>query len=183
MKILLINSNLLKPPITPLGLAYVATATRETGHEVSILDLNFSDDVRGDITQTLHDHTPHVIGISMRNIDNVTMLHDFYFMLRIKEIVDFIREQTDVTIVFSGSGFSMMPVEIMEELNIPYGIVGEGEIAFPQLLDCIWKNSDISKVQGAAYWKRGKVALNKVRNMSSVDLDLLSLPARGFLDN
>ncbi|MCP4296345.1 MAG: radical SAM protein, partial [Proteobacteria bacterium] len=148
-----------------------------------ILDLNFSDDVRGDITQTLHDHTPHVIGISMRNIDNVTMLHDFYFMLRIKEIVDFIREQTDVTIVFSGSGFSMMPVEIMEELDIPYGIVGEGEIAFPQLLDCIWKNSDISKVQGAAYWKSGKVALNKTRNMSSVDLDLFPLPAREFLDN
>jgi len=183
MKVLLINSNLLKPPITPLGLAYVATATREAGHEVSVLDLNLSDDIRGDISQTLQDHSPDVIGISMRNIDNVTMLHNVYFMPRIKEIVDFIREGTDAPIVFGGPGFSMMPAEIMKELDIPYGIVGEGEIAFPQLLDCIGKGSDISKVQGAAYLKKGKVVLNKVRNMPSVDLDLLPLPAREFFDN
>lgn len=183
MEILLINSNLLKPPITPLGLAYVATATRNSGHDVSVLDLNFSDDIRREISQSIQNHSPHVIGISIRNIDNVTMLHNVYFIPRIKEIVSFIREQTSTPIVFGGPGFSMMPTEIMKEMDVPYGIVGEGEIAFPRLLDCIGKKRDISKVHGAAYWNDGKVVLNKARNMPSRDLDSLPLPAREFLDN
>ena len=92
MKVLLINSNLLKPPITPLGLVYVATATREAGHEVALIDLNFSENIENDLKKSIADFNPDVIGISMRNIDNVTMLHSLYFIPTVKEIVGYCKK-------------------------------------------------------------------------------------------
>ena len=87
MKVLLINSNMLTPPITPLGLAYVAMACREAGRNVSLLDLNFSRDPKADIEKAIIKYSPDVIGISIRNIDNVAMLHSVYYIPKIKEIV------------------------------------------------------------------------------------------------
>ena len=146
MNVLLINSNMLKPPITPLGLAYVAKATKDAGHTVAVLDLNFSDDIEKDIKETVK-FSPDVIGISIRNIDNATMLHSVYFIPAIKKIVHLCKEYTDAPIVLGGPGFSMMPKEIMNQLDVPFGIVGEGEIAFVMLLNYIEKGL---KLQAAA---------------------------------
>ena len=46
MKILLVSANRerLPDPVAPLGLAYVAAALRDAGHQVEIVDLCFSDD-------------------------------------------------------------------------------------------------------------------------------------------
>ena len=54
---------MLKPPITPLGLAYVAKATKDAGHTVAVLDLNFSDDIEKDIKETVK-FSPDVIGMT-----------------------------------------------------------------------------------------------------------------------
>ncbi|MBI3599858.1 MAG: cobalamin B12-binding domain-containing protein [Nitrospinae bacterium] len=183
MKVLLINSNLLKPPITPLGLAYLSSAVRNAGHDAAILDLNFSEDIRGDISKTISGFSPDVIGISIRNIDNATMLHSVYFIPTIKEIVTLCKEFTDAPIVLGGPGFSMMPAEILKELDVPYGIVGEGEIAFPDMLSCLNNGGEISKIGGAVYRSGDRVIKNRIKNIPSKELNSRPLPDRELLDN
>ena len=183
MKILLINSNMLKPPITPLGLAYVARAASDSGHDVKLLDLNFSEDITGDLSKSIQEHSPDVIGISMRNIDNATMVHSVYFIPTTKEIVDGCKKLSNAPIVMGGPGFSMMPVEIMKVLDTPYGVVGEGERAFVNLLDGIGKGSRDLKIDGVFYKEGDKIIKNKLRNMTSEELDRVPLPARDLLDN
>lgn len=183
MKVLLINSNLLKPPITPLGLAYLSSAVRNAGHEVIILDLNFSENIRNDISKTISNFSPDVIGISIRNIDNATMLHSVYFIPTIKEIVSLCKEFTDTPIVLGGPGFSMMPADILKEMDVPYGIVGEGEIAFPELLNCLKDGGNVAEINGVIYRKGDKFVKNKNINMPSKDLNSIPLPDRDLLDN
>ena len=44
MKIVLVNTNLMKPPVVPVGLDYLATALKTKGHPVDLLDLCRADD-------------------------------------------------------------------------------------------------------------------------------------------
>jgi hypothetical protein len=74
MKILLISGNREKMPfpVFPLGLAYIAKALRDDGHQIEVMDLCFSREVSGDLKSALHRFQPYLIGISLRNLDNLT---------------------------------------------------------------------------------------------------------------
>ena len=74
MKILLISVNRERMPfpVFPLGLAYIAMALRKEGHQVEVMDLCFSQEISIDLNQTLHQFQPDLIGISLRNLDNLT---------------------------------------------------------------------------------------------------------------
>ena len=41
-------------------------------------------------------------------------------------------ESCTAPVVVGGSGFSVMPAELMDRLNAEFGISGEGEEAFPK---------------------------------------------------
>ena len=53
------------------------------------------------------------------------------------ELIDTVRSVANTPIVIGGSGFSVMPAELMARLRPDYGISGEAEEAFPALLDCL----------------------------------------------
>ncbi|WPD21010.1 MAG: lipid biosynthesis B12-binding/radical SAM protein [Candidatus Electrothrix scaldis] len=183
MNILLINSNMLIPPITPLGLAYVAAAVREAGHNVKLVDLNFSVNYKSDISNAVSEYQPDVIGISIRNIDNVTMIHSVYFLPKIKEIIAFCQDISVAPIVLGGPGFSMMPEEIMLETHADYGVIGEGEKAFINLLACIHKREKPKGLPGIIFSDEEQLVKLAPKNMSSAQLNQLSIPARDLFDN
>jgi len=44
MRVALVNTNRMKPPIAPIGLEYVAEALGAAGHRVEVLDLCWADE-------------------------------------------------------------------------------------------------------------------------------------------
>ena len=46
-KVLLINSNQMKPVVTPIALDYLGHALKRMEYEVDLLDLSFSSDIDG----------------------------------------------------------------------------------------------------------------------------------------
>ncbi|GAB4483006.1 MAG: B12-binding domain-containing radical SAM protein [Thermodesulfovibrionales bacterium] len=137
MRALLISPNRehIPDPVFPLGIAYVAAALRKRGHETSVLDLCFSGDADRDLSDRIRGFMPDVVGISLRNVDDVSYPKQHSFLEEYRRTVTAVRSLTDAPVVLGGSGFTIMPEEFLEALRADFGIVGEGEEAFPDLLD------------------------------------------------
>ncbi|UCF01324.1 MAG: cobalamin-dependent protein [Deltaproteobacteria bacterium] len=150
MKVLLISANTeqINMPTLPLGLACVAAATRKAGHEVAYLDLMAQEDVQEVIKEAMEERSPDVVGISVRNIDDQVMDNPDFLLEQVREVVASCRSFSDAPIVLGGAGYSMYPEAALEYLGADMGIQGEGELAFPTLLDKIQRNHDFSDTPG-----------------------------------
>jgi len=157
MKVLLISANTeqINMPTLPLGLACVAAATRKAGHEVAYLDLMAQEDVRAVIKEAMEGLSPDVVGISVRNIDDQVMDSPGFLLEQVKEVVASCRSFSDAPIVLGGAGYSMYPESALEYLGADMGIQGEGEVAFPILLDKIQRDDDLSDTPGLYLPGRG----------------------------
>ncbi len=147
MKVLLISANMTRTPhpVYPLGLDYLMGALRPR-HEVRILDMNTIGGTES-LPAALRGFGPEVIGLSIRNIDNVDTLAAKSFVPEYERIVRLIRGCTGAAIVLGGSGFSIFPGELMSLLGADFGVVGEGEY-MALLLDTLEKGTDPSTLPG-----------------------------------
>jgi radical SAM superfamily enzyme YgiQ (UPF0313 family) len=136
MKILLISVNRERMPfpVFPLGLAYIARALREEGHQIEVMDLCFSQEVSVDLNNTLQRFRPDLIGISLRNLDNLTYPTSVSYLKEVEEVIGICRQSPSSRLVIGGSGYSLSPKELLQHLDVDFGIVGEGEEVFPQLV-------------------------------------------------
>ena len=130
MKLLLISANVtLSPyPIYPLGVSMIAAALTRAGHEVRQADLLLQHGSMEAIGREIEQFRPDLVGISVRNIDNVNFMNEQYYIQNVKNIVDKVREVSDVKVILGGAGFSLIPDLILEETGADYGVVGEGEV-------------------------------------------------------
>ena len=67
-------------PVPPVGLAYVATATRRAGHAVRFVDLAGAIRPRDELRARLAAFAPDVVGISIRNIDNAVRQRSAWYL-------------------------------------------------------------------------------------------------------
>lgn len=129
MRVLLIASNtaLTSYPVYPIGCSMVAAALDNAGHEVRQFDFMHQNSSLDALGQAIEEYSPELIGISIRNIDNVIMVNEKWYIDVSKSIVNKIREITDAVVILGGAGFSLIPDLILREIRADYGIVGEGE--------------------------------------------------------
>jgi 5-methoxybenzimidazole methyltransferase len=135
MKIFMLTAYLggFEKPVYPLGLAYLKSALDD--HDVDAIDLNVSKNPFQELIKRLLQFTPHVVGISLRNIDSTNKRTVIFYYKYLKETVDVIKSCSDAFIIIGGSGFSMFTEEIMaDEPRIDYGVYLEGESTFKKLL-------------------------------------------------
>jgi radical SAM superfamily enzyme YgiQ (UPF0313 family) len=148
MKLLLISANRERSPypVFPIGLAYLIPPLEAAGHLLSALDLCFESDPEAAVKRELASVKPDVVIISLRNLDNVTWPDSRQYLPQLAEICKACGE--DAVVIVGGSGFSLMPVEIMAAVGADYGIVGEGEQSLPILLDAIASGASTDRLPG-----------------------------------
>ncbi len=173
MRILLVNTNRMKPAIAPIGLDYLADSLAAAGHEPHLLDLCFSTDIAGDIRAAIYTALPHAIGVTVRNTDDCYFSGGAFFLPEIAEIVKLIRSHINAPVVMGGVGFSVAPEQVLEFCGGDYGIAGEGEVGFLRLLAAIDRGSGFEAVPGLVWRDNGSIRRN-----TAVDVDLDSLPPR-----
>ncbi|OGS95648.1 MAG: hypothetical protein A3G79_02305 [Gallionellales bacterium RIFCSPLOWO2_12_FULL_57_18] len=169
MRILLVYSNQSRElePAPPVGLSYVASATRAAGHEVKLLDLVFARDLLGELTAGIRAFKPDVVGLSIRNIDNVISQRYDSPLKSLLEQVAVIRANAltpdgqPVPLVLGGPAVSILAEKALTVFGADYAVVGEGETAFPMLLEALEKNASLVKIPGLCYSKEGKPARNQ----------------------
>ena len=150
MRILLVSANRehLPDPIFPLGLAYIAAAVSEAGHEIDVADLCFGHKPLDNLRNQLANFQPQVIGLSLRNVDNAAYPLTVDYLALHREVVDTLHAASNAPVVLGGSGFSILPQAYMRELDGDWGIAGEGERAFVALLHALEHGLEPASIPG-----------------------------------
>jgi radical SAM superfamily enzyme YgiQ (UPF0313 family) len=175
MNVLLISANRedINMPTLPLGLACVAAAVERAGHAVRFLDLLQVQDVPAAVEEAIRSHRPGAIGVSVRNIDDQSMRQGRFLLDQAREVVRLCRQFSAAPIVLGGAGYSIFPQSALEYLGADMGLQGEGEAAFPMLLERLEQERDLAGLPGLHLIGRGiQGPLSFIR-----DLDGLPYPA------
>lgn len=166
MRVLLVSANRERDPypVFPIGLSFLAGPLTRAGHVVSVLDLCFENDPQAAVAAALAAQLPKAVIISLRNLDNVTWPGSRSYLSGVRDIVTACRPQA--TVIIGGSGFSLMPLEVLAAVGADYGLAGEGEEALPRLLACIESGADVSSLPGVVV--PGSVSFTPLRLVSSI---------------
>ncbi|MBU0996086.1 MAG: cobalamin-dependent protein [Proteobacteria bacterium] len=130
----------------PSGLSWIQKSLYVKGFDYRTCDLSLArekEDIEAFIKQAVNTYQPDAVGISIRNIDtSVNPPRTFFPFL--KDVALAIRRETDVPMILGGPGFSLYSKKCMEIMAADYGIVGEGEASFPELLNAIFSGNELS---------------------------------------
>lgn len=153
MRVLLVYFNPARDllPAPPIGLSYVASATRRAGHDVRFLDLLGSDRPEDDLRDAVRAFEPEVVGISVRNIDNVVHQRPVWHLNGLGRLLAAVRQESRGTIVLGGPAVSILEATALRRLDADFAVIGEGEHAFPALLAAIGASRPCGDIPGLCY--------------------------------
>jgi radical SAM superfamily enzyme YgiQ (UPF0313 family) len=177
MRVLLVSPNVesLPDPVFPLGLAYIMSALKKNGIHCQALDLCFVEDYEAAIEHVLDAFQPHVVGLSLRNLDNVSYPNYTSYLPFYRQVVQTIKRQNQAPVVLGGSGFTLVPESILKFTGADFGIVGEGESSLIKFLN------RFDSAKGFDQPLRPKVIHEQTAIVEN--LDGLPLPDRSGFDN
>lgn len=156
----LINTNRMVPAIGPIGLEYVAEAAAQAGIEVGILDLALSDEPEAALREYFSSHSPTLIGLTFRNVDDCFWPSAQWFVPELAQCVQRIRTLSDAPIVLGGVGFSVFAEQIIEYTGADFGIRGDGEQATISLYRQLQGMRDFGEVEGLVWRCNGEIRSN-----------------------
>ena len=159
MRVLLLSPNrsrITVPPF-PLGLACVVANLDAERHAVEVWDALFHDNWEAALRDRLRRFRPEVVGVSVRNVDDQEMRAPHFFVDEVRQMVAVCREESPAVLVAGGSGFSLFPAQILAYLGVDYGVIGEGERAFPRVLERLEAGCDLAGVPGAVWQEDGRI--------------------------
>ena len=164
MRIALVNTNRIQPPIAPIGLDYVAEALDAAGYAVELLDLCWEQDPGAAIRRFFRGKDYGLAGVTLRNTDDCGYLSRHSFLPEFEGLVAAVRASTDARIVLGGVGFSVMPEEVLELCGADAGVWGEGEFALPELARRMGRGEDWHDTPGLVWredsgWRRTEPSL------------------------
>lgn len=186
MKILLLNPSFLAPKGAglgmsfPLGLAYLGTAAKKAGFDVSGLDAVMERPAReiddgllrygldeDELRERISAAAPDIVGIGC------------FFSSRFPAVLEsakIIKEiDRNIITVTGGIHPSLMPVEVCSAPAIDFAVIGEGERTFVELLNSLFATGNFDNIDGLAYKSNGEVKVN-IKKAYIEDLDGLGFP-------
>jgi radical SAM superfamily enzyme YgiQ (UPF0313 family) len=146
-RVLLVSTNRCASPdvVFPLGLCYLDTALRRAGHITRCIDLNIETQP---FEQVLKEFRPDVVGLSLRNIDDVLIRKRETFLDGVAALCETARKTCGCAVVLGGSGYSIFPELLLDQTGADYGIQGAGERAFVQLVEALACGEELKGIQG-----------------------------------
>lgn len=186
----------------PLSFGALSTMLSANGHTVAIYDADFDRDLIGkaetyeytfssqekirtalrdrghyvweEIDRTIRRFDPDVVGIT-------TMTSKYPMALRIAEIIKSINRE--VTVVVGGHHASIFGPKLVENPNIDFAVIGEGEMIFLELINRLCESRpDFSRIGGLTYRDKDRTVTNRPRELLS-NLDVLPIADRDLMIN
>lgn len=176
----MVNTNRIRPPIAPIGLDYLAEALEAAGHRVSVLDLCWADDWVSAVSGFFREHSPGVVGVTLRNTDDCAFASRASFLIEFATIAAALRSHTEAPVVVGGVGFSALPEQVLALCQVDAGVWGEGEFTFVELArrvecGCEWRNLPNLVCRDGEGVRRNPVAFGEIADLPPM--------SRSWIDN
>lgn len=144
-KIVLISCNTTREPypVYPLGMSMIAEVAQLQGHQVFEWDMLVNKNSLDGLDAFIRKQQPDFVGMSIRNIDTVNFNQQESYISDYKSIAKKVKCATNAKIILGGSAFTILPEAILAEIDADYGIVGEGELVFCDLIKQIESGNTI----------------------------------------
>jgi radical SAM superfamily enzyme YgiQ (UPF0313 family) len=156
-----------------LGILYIAAYLEKTGgHKVRVLDGKLEPIDATRLAEVVKREGPGIVGITALSFNLLEALE----VARIIKGLD-----SRIPICLGGPHVSIYPLETLKLANVDLVVVGEGEIAFSQLVEAISRGQDLADIPGIGYYRDGVPTLNPGKNYID-NLDILPVPARHLID-
>ncbi len=179
MRIVLVNPNPMKPPVTPVSLDYLGTACSNVGIEVDLVDCSVEPDWIKKLFHVLEEE-PILVGVTVRNIDDSYFASRDFSLQRIIPVLEKIKRLTEAPICIGGVGFSIFPSQTMKFCDVPYGICGDGEEGLVKLAIALNEKIELETVPGLVWMENGNYRSNEILPVPIGKMDLASRP---LIDN
>ncbi len=181
MRVLIVNTNTMKPPIAPIGLDYINGPLRRKGYNTSLLDLCFSDNCELDISESVKRYSPDVVAVTIRNTDDCYLASAEFFLPQIEGYIDAIRTHTDAPLVLGGPGLSVVPKGCLAYTDCKYAISGDGEESIVEFCEYVENKGDCESVSNLVWQDEyGNYVENQRRY---ADLSADGIAERELVDN
>ena len=120
--------------VYPLGLSRLSSLV-PAQYTKSALDMNLFPDPWPELKKLIEEGRPDIVALSLRNIDPLAG-HLVSYLPSLKTAAALVRKLLpDSRILVGGPAFSLFGPRLMEAVSeIDYGLVGEGERAFPAII-------------------------------------------------
>jgi radical SAM superfamily enzyme YgiQ (UPF0313 family) len=183
MRIAFVSGNREKLPdaVIPIGVLQVMASTPQT-HEMELIDLCFERDPLETLRSRLESFGPDLVALGMRNIQNNDYSGIQDNLAYYAALIAASREVTPAPIVLGGGGFSVMPRKLMEHLRPDYGISGEGEGGFPQLVAALDGHPERIGGIGSLHRFEDGALVSNPPDREFIDMNALAVPNRRILD-
>ncbi|MCD5409700.1 MAG: B12-binding domain-containing radical SAM protein [Methanocellales archaeon] len=154
----------------PIGLAYVAAALENDGHEVKIIDMLAEKKDKSRIRKDIMEFKPRVVGVYS------TAFNKSIEVINIAKGVD-----AHVKTMTGGPHATLVPEELLlKNQSLDVIVCGEGEVTVSELIKAWESNRDIKTIKGIVFRKNGHIVRTPPRPLIQ-DLDSLPFPARHLL--
>ena len=174
-RVLLVSTNRERQPypVVPNGLACIASALDDAGHNISFLDLCFASDPVATARKAAIEFRPDVIGVSVRNIDNSDAIALRHYTPEARDVLRSLRRAApQAKVIAGGAAFGVAPEALFRDLGVDYAVAGDGERASVALVDALSSGRPIEALPGLVRDRNGTVAFTP----PGEDADLDSLP-------
>jgi radical SAM superfamily enzyme YgiQ (UPF0313 family) len=180
MRVALVNTNRIRPPVSPIGLEYVAEALLAAGHEASILDLCWEERPEQAIREFFSRREYGLVGITIRNTDDCSFATRESFLPGCARIVETLRSHSGAPVVAGGTGFSVMPEAVLSATGVDAGVLGDGEFTLAGIADRCGRGESWEDLPNLVVRRNGVFRRNPV---STVPLSRLPAMSRSLVDN
>jgi radical SAM superfamily enzyme YgiQ (UPF0313 family) len=162
--------NRVRGVLPPLGIAYIAAVLLKEGYEVKVLDAMALNLTALEVQDAIAREAADVVGVTAMTSSVRGAL----------EVLRLAKEAGSIT-VMGGVQLAVYPRESLSYDFIDYGIIGEGEYPFLQLVRAIEEKKPVQKISGLIYKEGTQVQVNEA--YIHPDLDEIPFPARHLLPN
>lgn len=152
----------------PLGIPYISSSMKFTGHKVFTLNLNHRE---GNVLDILKKE------IEENKIDVIATGGQSFQYVPIKEVLKATKEINNRIITIVGGGIiTSDPETAMEALEyVDYGVIGEGEITICELCNALENNGIFSEIDGLIY-KNSNGYEKTAPRQEIIDIDSIPWP-------
>jgi anaerobic magnesium-protoporphyrin IX monomethyl ester cyclase len=151
----------------PLGVYYLASAVRQAGHNVCVIDGEAQGMTVAAVGAKALEYGPDIVGISSTTVAFHRALET---AREIKACIP------DIPVVIGGPHVTAVIEDVLRHPEFDFAVYGEGEETLKELLDTLAGGGNLSLVRGMAFRNNGVPTINASRPFIE-DMDVIPFPA------